>query len=110
MRLLLSQGSEVEPRSRLCAQTPLHLAASNRALRCAEALLPLMSSVDVTDQSGRTPLHHAAYSGDAEVTVTPEIISASVIFSSCRLTFSLFGCSSDGDVAPEQRCRPECEG
>lgn len=70
--LLLSQGSEVEPRSRLGGQTPLHVAAANRGVRCAEVLLPLMSSVDVVDQNGKTPLHHAAYSGDTEVTDTPE--------------------------------------
>lgn len=70
MGLLLTQGSEVESRSRFSGQTALHVAASNRAVRCAEALLPLMSSVDVTDHNGRTALHHAAYSGDTEVTDT----------------------------------------
>lgn len=67
MGLLLNQGSEVESRSRLGGQTPLHMAASNRGVRCAEALLAVMSSVDVMDQNLRTPLHHAAYSGDTEV-------------------------------------------
>lgn len=106
--MLLSQGSEVESRSRFGTQTPLHVAASNRALRCAEALLPLMSSVDVADRNGRTALHHAAYSGDTEVTETPKY----VLFLSCSrsLTFSLFVRSSDGEVASEQRCRPEREG
>lgn len=69
--MLLSQGSEVEPRSLRGGQTPLHVAASNRVVRCAEVLLPLVSSVDVVDRNGRTALHHAAYSGDTEVSETP---------------------------------------
>lgn len=64
--MLLSQGSEVETQARL-GQTALHVAASNRALRCAETLVPLMRDINITDRNGRTALHHAAYIGDTEV-------------------------------------------
>ena len=48
-------------------QTPLHVAAANRATRCAETLLPQLSNLDMADRTGRTALHHAAQSGFQEV-------------------------------------------
>lgn len=48
-------------------QTPLHIAAANKAVKCAEALVPLLSNVNVSDRAGRTALHHAAFSGHGEV-------------------------------------------
>lgn len=32
-----------------------------------DALLPLVSNVNITDRAGRSSLHHAAYNGHAEV-------------------------------------------
>uniref|UniRef100_A0A8C7MD59 Ankyrin repeat domain 52 n=1 Tax=Oncorhynchus kisutch TaxID=8019 RepID=A0A8C7MD59_ONCKI len=64
--LLLRQDAEVNARDKFW-QTPLHVAAANRATRCAEALIPKLSSLNVADRSGRTALHHAAHSGHVEM-------------------------------------------
>lgn len=48
-------------------QTPLHVAAANKAVKCAEVIIPLLSSVNVSDRGGRTALHHAALNGHVEV-------------------------------------------
>ena len=48
-------------------QTPLHVAAANNAVRCAEFLIPLLTNVNVSDRAGRTSLHHAAFNGHKEV-------------------------------------------
>lgn len=50
-------------------QTPLHVAAANKAVKCAEVIIPLLSSVNVSDRGGRTALHHAALNGHMEVSV-----------------------------------------
>lgn len=50
-------------------QTPLHVAAANKAVKCAEVIIPLLSSVNVSDRGGRTALHHAALNGHVEVSV-----------------------------------------
>lgn len=65
--LLLRQGAEANARDKFW-QTPLHVAAANRATRCAEALLPQLSNLNMADRTGRTALHHAAQSGYMEVT------------------------------------------
>ncbi len=45
-------------------QTPLHVASCNNAYKCAEALLLAASpTVNVSDRTGRTALHHASYNG-----------------------------------------------
>uniref|UniRef100_S4RRT2 Ankyrin repeat domain 52 n=1 Tax=Petromyzon marinus TaxID=7757 RepID=S4RRT2_PETMA len=48
-------------------QTPLHVASANRAIKCADALIPLLSNVNVSDRAGRTALHHAAFNGNLEM-------------------------------------------
>ncbi|KAL0626525.1 Serine/threonine-protein phosphatase 6 regulatory ankyrin repeat subunit B [Plecturocebus cupreus] len=48
-------------------QTPLHVAAANKAVKCAEVIIPLLSSVNVSDRGGRTALHHAALNGHVEM-------------------------------------------
>lgn len=53
-------------------QTPLHIAAANKAVKCAESLVPLLSNVNVSDRAGRTALHHAAFSGHGEVSAFNE--------------------------------------
>lgn len=70
MGLLLRQGAEVNARDKLW-QTPLHVAAANKSTRCAEMLLPQLSSLNVADRSGRTALHHAVHSGHSEVRRQP---------------------------------------
>lgn len=64
--LLLAHSADVNARDKLW-QTPLHVAAANRATKCAEALAPLLSSLNVADRSGRSALHHAVHSGHLEV-------------------------------------------
>lgn len=64
--VLLKHSADVNARDKNW-QTPLHVAASNKAVRCAEALVPLLSNVNVSDRAGRTALHHAAFSGHVEV-------------------------------------------
>lgn len=68
--LLLAHSADVNARDKLW-QTPLHVAAANRATKCAEALAPLLSSLNVADRSGRCALHHAVHSGHLEVRATP---------------------------------------
>lgn len=64
--MLLKHSADVNARDKNW-QTPLHIAAANKAVRCAEALVPLLSNVNVSDRAGRTALHHAAFSGHLEV-------------------------------------------
>lgn len=66
--MLLKHSADVNARDKNW-QTPLHVAASNKAVRCAEALVPLLSNVNVSDRAGRTALHHAAFSGHVEVSL-----------------------------------------
>lgn len=68
--LLLAHSADVNARDKLW-QTPLHVAAANRATKCAEALAPLLSSLNVADRSGRSALHHAVHSGHLEVRAAP---------------------------------------
>lgn len=64
--LLLRRGADANTRDKFW-QTPLHVAAANRATRCAEALLTQLSNLNMADRTGRTALHHAAQSGFQEV-------------------------------------------
>lgn len=66
VQVLLKHSVDVNARDKNW-QTPLHIAAANKAVRCAEALVPLLSNVNVSDRAGRTALHHAAFSGHLEV-------------------------------------------
>lgn len=66
LNLLLKHSADVNARDKYW-QTPLHVAAANRATKCAEAIIPLLSSVNVADRTGRTALHHAVHSGHIEV-------------------------------------------
>lgn len=68
--MLLKHSADVNARDKNW-QTPLHIAAANKAVRCAEALVPLLSNVNVSDRAGRTALHHAAFSGHLEVLMPP---------------------------------------
>uniref|UniRef100_A0A7N6A5M1 Ankyrin repeat domain 52 n=1 Tax=Anabas testudineus TaxID=64144 RepID=A0A7N6A5M1_ANATE len=64
--LLLRRGADANARDKFW-QTPLHVAAANRATRCAEALLTQLSNLNMADRTGRTALHHAAQSGFLEL-------------------------------------------
>lgn len=66
VKLLIRHSADVNARDKNW-QTPLHVAAANKALRCAELIIPLLSSVNVSDRGGRTALHHAAVNGHTEV-------------------------------------------
>uniref|UniRef100_A0A671LEA3 Serine/threonine-protein phosphatase 6 regulatory ankyrin repeat subunit A-like n=1 Tax=Sinocyclocheilus anshuiensis TaxID=1608454 RepID=A0A671LEA3_9TELE len=66
VQVLLKHSADVNARDKNW-QTPLHVAAANKAVRCAEALVPLLSNVNVSDRAGRTALHHAAFSGHLEM-------------------------------------------
>ncbi|NXY57368.1 ANR52 phosphatase, partial [Callaeas wilsoni] len=66
LHLLLKHSADVNARDKHW-QTPLHVAAANRATKCVEALVPLLSTVNVADRTGRTALHHAVHSGHLEV-------------------------------------------
>lgn len=43
------------------------MAAANNAYKCAESLLTVSPTVNVSDRTGRTALHHAAFSGHCEL-------------------------------------------
>ena len=68
--MLLRHQADVNARDKNW-QTPLHVAAANNAVKCAEFLIPLLTNVNVSDRSGRTSLHHAAFNGHLEVLGSP---------------------------------------
>lgn len=65
---LLLHSADVNARDRKW-QTPLHVAAANNSIKCAEYLIPLVNNLNITDQCGRTSLHHAAYAGHHQVLI-----------------------------------------
>ena len=67
MEILLRHQADINARDKNW-QTPLHVAAANNAVKCAEYLIPMLTNVNVSDRAGRTSLHHAAFNGHAEVT------------------------------------------
>lgn len=62
-------------------QTPLHIAAAYDAYNCVERLLSVVPNPNVTDRSGRTALHHAAYNG--HTFVAELLISKGCIVNAC---------------------------
>lgn len=108
--LLLRRGADANARDKFW-QTPLHVAAANRATRCAEALLTQLSNLNMADRTGRTALHHAAQSGFLEVRFGfhfrdfPQLTRTRVV--PVKLYFPC-SCFTDGEVAAEQRGQPEC--
>ena len=48
VQVLLKHSADVNARDKNW-QTPLHIAAANKAVKCAEALVPLLSNVNVSD-------------------------------------------------------------
>jgi serine/threonine-protein phosphatase 6 regulatory ankyrin repeat subunit A len=70
VEVLLKHKADINARDRNW-QTPLHIAAANNAVHCADNLIPLLPNINVTDRGGRTSLHHAAYNGHHEVGLCP---------------------------------------
>ena len=68
VEVLLKHHADVNARDKNW-QTPLHVAAANNAIKCAELLIPSLTNVNVSDRSGRTSLHHAAFNGYHEVSL-----------------------------------------
>lgn len=66
VQVLIKHSADVNARDKNW-QTPLHVAAANKAVKCAEVIIPMLSSVNVSDRGGRTALHHAALNGHIEV-------------------------------------------
>ena len=66
VEVLLRHQADVNARDKNW-QTPLHVAAANNAVKCAEYIIPCLTNVNVSDRSGRTSLHHAAFNGHLEV-------------------------------------------
>jgi len=66
VEVLLRHQADVNARDKNW-QTPLHVAAANNAVKCAEFIIPCLTNVNVSDRSGRTSLHHAAFNGHLEV-------------------------------------------
>jgi len=64
--VLMSYQADVTARDKNW-QTPLHVAAANNAVKCAELVIPVLNNVNMSDRSGRTSLHHAAFNGHLEV-------------------------------------------
>lgn len=79
---LLEAGADVSARDKLW-QTPLHVAAANNALTCAQAILAhqerrqaslsggashlKFNFLDISDKFGRTCLHHAVFNGHVQM-------------------------------------------
>lgn len=97
--LLLAHSADVNARDKLW-QTPLHVAAANRATKCAEALAPLLSSLNVADRSGRSALHHAVHSGHLEVRTAPVHAQPRAFFLPFRLTFPCLRAIRPGEQQP----------
>lgn len=66
--MLIKHSADVNARDKNW-QTPLHVAAANKSIRCAELIIPMLTSVNVSERGGRTALHHAALNGHIEVGV-----------------------------------------
>jgi ankyrin repeat protein len=89
--ILLKHKADINARDRNW-QTPLHVAAANNAVLCADNLIPLLPNINVTDRGGRTSLHHAAYNGHHEVALCLSDVTAGTVYyvlTHCR--FLLFG-------------------
>lgn len=97
--LLLAHSADVNARDKLW-QTPLHVAAANRATKCAEALAPLLSSLNVADRSGRSALHHAVHSGHLEVRTTAGHAQLPAFFLPFPLPFPCFQAIRPGEQQP----------
>ena len=67
VKALLNQGTSVETRSNLLANTPLHTAVLANRTAVARFLLAKGASTEARNASGDTPLHYAALTANAEI-------------------------------------------
>lgn len=92
VQVLIKHSADVNARDKNW-QTPLHVAAANKAVKCAEVIIPMLSSVNVSDRGGRTALHHAALNGHIEVSwlIAKLIFDYLFIFSSFKCLSTMAG-------------------
>ena len=64
VKVLLEYGAALEAKS---PETPLFVAAREGKIRCLQYLIEHGANVNVTDSSGQTPLHSAAFENQALV-------------------------------------------
>lgn len=88
VQVLIKHSADVNARDKNW-QTPLHVAAANKAVKCAEILIPLLSSVNVSDRGGRTALHHAALNGHIEVSAASP--SCTALLGAALVSFAALG-------------------
>ena len=73
---MLENGASLEAKS---PETPLFVAAREGKLRCLQYLIEHGANLNVTDHSGQTPLHIAAFENQA--LVANELVCLSLVFS-----------------------------
>ena len=112
--MLLRHGADVNARDKNW-QTPLHVAAANNSVKCAEYLIPLLANVNISDRSGRTALHHAAFNGHIEVRHTHALTRKALLtmlphpnkLRSIPFVY-INHVIADDNLAPRQRFQHQC--
>ncbi|MHC4808164.1 MAG: DUF6263 family protein, partial [Planctomycetota bacterium] len=66
VKLLISEGADVNAKERLMDWTPLHTAVSNRRQAIAELFIAKGADVNAKEKRGRTPLHLAVNTGQID--------------------------------------------
>ena len=74
---LVNAGEDINAKTGIKLQAPLHLAAERGAVDVVQLLLSNGAIVDVTDVDGRTPLHYAAEQGSVAHAAVAQLLFAS---------------------------------